>query len=181
MAEEKDDEAPKEVAPPKAGKGKLFIIIGVVVVLLVVIGGGVFFFMSKNSADKQELGADAAKEAEEGLQPEGSTDEDELVEGEEALGAFFPLETFIVNLDGGKFIRCQIQVEFTERDIPKRFYNRMVPIRDGIITLLTTKKQDDVLSEKGKEELRKELKDLMNETLKKEEVKRIYFTQFVVQ
>ena len=38
---------------------------------------------------------------------------DELDENEAALGAIFPLDTFVVNLSGGKnYLRCQVQVEF---------------------------------------------------------------------
>ena len=49
------------------------------------------------------------------------------------------------------------------------------------VILLSKKTADDLSVEKGKEVLRGELKDLVNETLKKEEVKRVYFTQFVIQ
>ncbi|NBS70712.1 hypothetical protein EBT31_17635, partial [bacterium] len=56
----------------------------------------------------------------------------ELEEGEELLGAIVPLDTFLLNLAKGKYIRMQVQLEFSGLDIPKSFYSRAVPIRDSI-------------------------------------------------
>ena len=107
--------------------------------------------------------------------------EEELEEGEEILGAIAPLDTFVVNLKGGRFIRLQMQLEFVERDVPQRLLQRAAIVRDAIITLLTTKSAEDMLEREGKEKLRKEVRNLVNEALKKELVKKVYFTQFVVQ
>jgi len=105
----------------------------------------------------------------------------ELEEGEEALGAIVPFETFLVNLSSGKYIRLQLQVEFETPDIPKRLYSRMDPIRDGIIALLTERTASDLEDSKGKEKLKKDIKDLVNERLHREDARRVYFTQFVIQ
>lgn len=177
MAEEEKTETPAPA--PKKSKTMLFVIVGVV--LLLIIGGGVAFFLMSGKKENatEELASDAAQE--EGLTPEAAQEEEPLEEGEEALGAIFPLDTFVVNLNGGRYIRVQIQIEFASRDIPSRFYGRIVPIRDVIITALTKKTADDVLAEQGKENLKKEIRDIVNQILKKEEVKRVYFTQIVVQ
>lgn len=179
----KDEEEPKTEAPPPPKKGNGMLIAIILVVVLLVGGGAAFFLMSskKKEAKTESLDPEAAQITDGSNTAEGSGEQDELEEGEEGLGAIFPLDPFVVNLDGGGFVRTQIQLEFNERDIPKRLYGRIVPIRDAIIVLLTKKKQDDVLSVLGKDELRKEIKDVINEILKKEDVKRIYFTQFVVQ
>jgi flagellar protein FliL len=174
--EKKEIEAP---AAPAASKKKLFLIIGGVVLLLAAIGVPAFMMLSKSDAGNEALSADAADEA--GLVAEGSNDEDELEEGEEGLGAIFPLDTFVVNLQGGRFIRCQLQFEFETRDVPKRFYAKLVPIRDAIISILTKRDAEDVISEKGKDTLKSEVREIVNEILRKEEVKTVYFTQFVVQ
>ena len=63
------------------------------------------------------------------LKPEGADSEEPLEEGEEALGALYPLETFVVNLKGGRYITTFVaQLEFATRDVPKRFYGRIVPM-----------------------------------------------------
>ncbi len=167
-------------AKPAGGKKGMFIAIGVVV-LLVAIGVPVAMMsMKPKAAELSELPADAA-EKEPQLQPEGSHDEEEIADGEEALGAFFPLENFVVNLSGRGYIRAQIQLEFNGKDVPKRFYARIVPARDAIIGLLAARTQEDLLSEKGKEALKSDVKDAINDLLKKQEVKNVYFTQFFVQ
>ena len=189
-----DKEAPKKeegkpaegeaAAPAKKGGMKKVILIAVALIVLVVaIGVPVLFLMGKKEDGDaiEELSAGAAKIDGGELIPEGSSDQDEALEGEEALGAIFPLETFVVNLSGGSFIRIQLQLEFAERDIPQRFYSKLVPIRDAIITLLSARTSNDVSSVKGKEVLKAELKELVNDQLKREDVKQVYFTQFIVQ
>lgn len=189
MADDKKDpkkeaEGAKEAAPAAAaGKKKLFMIIGGVVALILVVGTPVVFFTMKSSQEGSEsLDSGAAQEEGEDIGTlEGSTDEDELQEGEEALGAIYPLESFVVNLQGGRYIRCQIQLEFVERDVPQRFYARLIPVRDSLIKLLAMRSADDATSEKGRDTLKNDIKETVNEILKREEVKNVYFTQFVVQ
>lgn len=190
MAEEKkkdgkDEKEGEAAAPAKKSKKMLFIGIGAFVFLVLAIGIPVTILALKSKGETpkvESLAADAAQtESAATLVPEPTLEEEELAEGEEPLGAILPLDTFVVNLNGGRYIRCQMQLEFQSRDIPKKFYTRSVPIRDGIIMLLTSKTADEVGSEKGKEQLRAEVKDLIDETLKKEEIKRVYFTQFVIQ
>lgn len=186
MAEkETENEGEKAVAAPAKSKKKLFLIIGGVVVLLLAIGIPLAF-MGKKGGDKElengELDPEAAaKEGAKAVMVEGHDDEEELVEGEEPLGAIFPLDTFVVNLKGGKYIRLQIQLEFVGRDIPSRFYSRNVLVRDAILTLLSVKSQEDLAEAKDKEQLRTEIKNLINEILKKEEIKKVYYSQFLVQ
>ncbi len=112
---------------------------------------------------------------------DGRRDGVELDEGEEMMGAIVPLDTFVLNISGGKYIRVQMQIEFDSPDVPKRFYSRAVPIRDSIITYLTEQKAEDLQTTKGKDELRQGLRKLVNEQLKKDLVRRVYFTQFVIQ
>lgn len=182
MATDDEDTKPAEAAPPAKKKTVMIIIIAVVAVLLIAGGTGFVVLNGKKKEEKTDaLNPDAAEVTDGALAPEGATEQDELEEGEEALGAIFPLDPFVVNLQGGGFVRTQLQIEFNERDIPKRLYSRIVPVRDALITMLTKKKQEDLASEEGKETLKKEAKDLINTILKKEEVKRIYFTQFLVQ
>lgn len=170
--------APAALAP---GKKKLWIIIGGVVALLLVIGVPVAFFtLAPAEKTSEELAADAALVGEHTV-PEGHDDEDEFDEGEEPLGALFPFESIVVNLSGGGYLRTQIQVEFVERDIPKRFYMRLVPIRDSLIALLAARKADQLGSQTGRDTLKTEIKEVINETLRKQEVKNVYFTQFVIQ
>lgn len=180
MAEENEETTGTPEAAPAKSRKKLLLIIAGVVLLLVAIGVPVTIMSLKKSATPaEELDPDAA--GGDAAAPEGADDEDELDEGEEALGALFPLETFVVNLKGGSLIRCQVQLEFTGRDVPRRFYSKLVPTRDALIALLAKRTQEDALSEEGRTALKGDMKEAVNELLKKEEVRNVYFTQFVVQ
>lgn len=103
------------------------------------------------------------------------------LEGEEALGAIVPFDTFLVNLAGGKYLRLQVQVEMETPDIPRRLYSHIVPIQDGIITMLTQKTASELEDVAGKDELKKSIRDLIHKQLHRQDVRRVYFTQFVIQ
>ena len=64
-------------------------------------------------------------------------------------------------------------VEVIEKRLPK--------IRDAILMILPTKKYEDIGTVEGKSALRNEMLTKINELMKPEEIKNIYFTEFVVQ
>jgi flagellar FliL protein len=184
MAEEEKEnkEEKNEAQPAKSGNKKLLIIIAGVVVLLLAIGIPTAIFLVKGSKDADEkLAKDAAKE--EVVKIEGWNDlEEEYEEGETPLGAIFPLQTFVVNLaDQKAYLRCQMHLEFNSADIPKRYYVKQIPVRDAILKLLAQKKSSELQSENGRDELKEDLRSTINKMLKHEDVKNIYFTQFVMQ
>jgi flagellar FliL protein len=183
MAEEQEEKKEGEAAPaPKKGRKGLFIILGVVI-LLVAVGVPTALFLLKKPAPKvDEVSPDAAADHDEAHgKLEGHDDVEEFGEDEEALGAIVPFDTFVVNLSGGKFIRLQLQVEFATLDVPRKFYGRLVPMRDSIIRILTEKTPEDLETSKGKDALKLQIRSMMNEMLRREDVRRIYFTQFVIQ
>jgi flagellar protein FliL len=187
MAEDKKNKEGEEEgsaessAPKKKSKKGLFIGLGIAV-LLIAIGVPLAIFMTKEKKEEpksaEKVSVDVSKDNSHKLSTEA---EEELQEGEEILGAIAPLDAFVVNLRGGRFIRVQVQLEFVERDVPKRLFQRAAIVRDAIITLLTTKSAEEMLDREGKEKLRKEIRSLVNESIRKELVKQVYFTQFVVQ
>jgi flagellar protein FliL len=181
MAEEGEETPAAEPQPAK--KSKLPLIIAAVVVVLLLGGGGAAFFLMGKKPEKsaEQLEADAATKGDEDVKAEGADDEDELEEGEEPLGAIYPVDSFVVNLSGGGYIRLQIQLEFVTPDVPKRFFTHLVPLRDGVISILANHTQNELREAKGRDVLKGEIKDLVNVLMKKEEVKRVYFTQFLIQ
>ncbi len=181
-ATEKNEASPVEVAPKKKGLGIGLILI---VSLLVLVAAGVpttLLVMANKRAAVAELEADAAKaDPVEALHEEGSNDEDELGEDEHRVGPMFPMDTFVVNLNGGRYLRLQVQLEFAGTEVPRKFYPRIVPLRDQIISVITAKSAAELESQKGKDQLKSQIKDATNELLKREEVSKVYFTQFVIQ
>ena len=178
---EKEGDGAAAAEPPKKSRKKLLVIAAGVVFLVAAIGApGVYFFLLRDQDAVEELAADSAKEGPHG-KLEGSHSEPEYEEGEQALGAIVPLDTFVVNLSGGKYIRVQVQVEFETPDLPKRFYGRIVPIRDAIISLLTQQTAEELGDSKGKEKLRVSIRTKINDVMRREDVRKVYFTQFVIQ
>jgi len=181
MAEQEKQETPEVAAPEAPSKKKRTLrAVGGVLGLLVLIGAPAGYFLLKEEPKEvSEVKPEMSPEIQH--KPEGFEEVEELEEGEEPLGAIVPFETFLVNLSGGKYIRTQIQVEFETLDVPTKFYTRQVPIRDSIISLLTQQTAEGLQSSQGKERVRSDIRNLINQTLRKEDVRRIYFTQFVIQ
>lgn len=188
-AEKKEagEHEPKPGSSNSSGRKKLLVVAAVVLLTLGVGAPVGYFLLSKPApaANEEEEVKEAEIPAVEEEKPEVAVEhpghEAELGEGEELLGAIVPLDAFLVNLSGGKYIRLQVQAELETADIPRRFYSRVVPMRDQIITLLTQKTATELEDGAGKEKLKVAIRDIMNQHLRREDVRRIYFTQFVIQ
>jgi flagellar basal body-associated protein FliL len=74
-----------------------------------------------------------------------------------------------------------VQLEFVGTVVPTSFVRNQVVVRDGLIALMSRKKAEELGSSKGRENLKTEIRELINEVLKREEIKRVFFTQFVIQ
>jgi flagellar FliL protein len=184
MAEETEGKQEEGSAAASGGSGSRGKWIGLVILIVVVqvaatFGGLYLFRSSKAEVTKEELPSDAAsKEEEETAEPE---EQEELKEGEEIFGAIYPLEMFLVNLKDGGVIRIEMQLQFTGREVPRRLFSRMPIIRDTVISILSQKNKADVLEKKGREQLRADVKKLVNERLMGELVNVVLFTQYIVQ
>lgn len=183
MAEEneKEKEEVVEAAVEGAKKGgalKIILIIVGIFILLAAIGIPVGYFAYKKLNKSDQVEMDLKLEE---VEMEGYDDEDLLDEDVASFGAFFPLETFVVNLAEGNFLRAEIQIEFYEREVPKRLYGRLVPLRDKIISTFAARTAAELSTHQGREDLRENLLKLTNDMLKKKLAKEIYFTEFIVR
>ncbi|TAN44322.1 MAG: flagellar basal body-associated FliL family protein [Nitrospirae bacterium] len=167
MADEepKEGEVPVEAAPKK--KGKLLIIIIIAVVLLVAGGGGAFFFLKKSGGGE---GKDAKKEADK--------------KAEEVV--MYPIDPFVVNLSdqgGNKFLKVTLQLELANAgpQTAEKTKLKNPQLRDAIITLLTSKSAETLVSPEGKLQLKDEISVRTNQILGENAVKNVYLTEFVMQ
>lgn len=190
MAEKEKDEEKEEGQEEggKKSKKKLFIIIGLVVLLL---GGGVPFLMM--GGDKKE--GEAHEEHHE----------------EEKHYATAKLEPFIVNLsENSTFLKVTLLLEYdpallevaekaaggggghgsggggeegAEGGLPGLMSQRLPMLNDAIIRVLSSKRAQEVLTPDGKEQLKQELIEAVNEAIGLDEgpVVNIYFTEFIIQ
>lgn len=175
MADENKEEGTEEGTPKKS---KLKLIIIIVVVLLLVVGGVLFFVLGGQKKEE--------KPAEEPV----------ITEQLEAS----KLLPFVVNLKGGKnFLKLTMMVEYDVsllgKDVvvgesgdegvplPQPLFERLPMMRDAVLTVLSSKSSNFLLTVEGKETLKEELIESLNEALDMEEapVTGVYFLEFLVQ
>lgn len=188
--EEKEEKKEGEVAEaPKKGKKKLIII--VLVVLLLAGGGGASMTLMGGAK------TDAA----------GAAEEEEKAKEEEEHFERVDLDTFIVNLsENASFLKVKIALEVNAKalsgagkeggeekggheggegkgGLPGLLGTREPMMKDAVIRVLSSKTAADVLSIEGKDALKEELLDAINEACASDEpvVNAVYFTDFIIQ
>ncbi|HHO50137.1 MAG TPA: flagellar basal body-associated FliL family protein [Deltaproteobacteria bacterium] len=111
-------------------------------------------------------------------------EEGEGEEGEEvAERAVHSLDSFTVNLrgtGGGRVLRMVVQVE-VESDQVALVEEQTPLLRDAVLTLASDYTYADLEGLDGKMRFRDELMSRLNGALATPSVRRVYFTQFVVQ
>ncbi len=152
------------VAPKK--KSKLWILIGSVV-LVMVLSGVAFFampYIRGAHGDKAKAGGAVKKEE---------------------VKATLSLDPFLVNLadpEESRFIKTTFQLGLAEELAKEEGAASPIPaMRDSIITLLSTKTSEQILTAEGKVKLREEIKARVNQISPKIKVVEVYIVDFVVQ
>jgi flagellar protein FliL len=159
-----------ENKPPvkEPGKPRKFWILIGAVILVVVVGGGSFlafpYFKGARTALWTKFAGDDAKKE---------------------VKATLALEPFLVNLadtDETRFVKTTFQLGLAE--VPKEDTKNGVAvaaIRDSIVSLLSSKKAEQILTPQGKDTLRKEIRSRVNTISPKTKVLEVYIVDFVVQ
>lgn len=201
MAEEekKEGEGGEEAAPPKSKK-KLIIIVVAAVVLLGG-GGGAFMMMSGGAKPEGEVALDEQAPAEKETVYEHAELETFIVnlsENSSFLKVRILLEydpAILAKYDGsggaegaegggeGGGHGSGGAAAADAGGLPAVLKKREPMMRDAIIRVLSTKSADDVLSGDGKERLKEELVEAINEAVGLDEgpIVGIYFLEFIVQ
>jgi flagellar basal body-associated protein FliL len=103
----------------------------------------------------------------------------------EEVKATLALDPFLVNLadsDEIRFVKTTFQLGLAEE--PKEGMKNgavIAAIRDSIISLLTSKKAEQILTPEGKDALRHEIKSKVNSIVPEAKVLEVYIVDFVVQ
>ena len=164
MAEDTARESPAGVrTAPRKRAGR--IVVPAVAVLVLAAGGTAWLFGS--------FGA--------GTSAEAKGDPREL---RSDAGALLGLDPFVVNLadeDGSRYLKATIELEFFGTRVPNEVNARLPQVRDLLLTLFSSKLFADVRAVEGKAELREEIVNRVNHALRRDLVKAVYFTEFVVQ
>ena len=162
MAEEKEEvKNGEEEQSPKKSKLKLIII---AVVGLLIGAGGIYGYSKYNKGKKEK--AETLKT--------------------EKVSIVCPLNSFVVNLldkqgVGKRYLKVTMQLEVGKEEEKLLIENHNPQIRDTVLLLLSSQSLKEINTMEGKLELKQALLSRMNQILGDGLVRRIYFTEFVVQ
>jgi flagellar FliL protein len=100
------------------------------------------------------------------------------------MGPIYSLETFIVNLLGGRgknYLKVKIDLELDNVKVTEEINRRLPQFRDSILTMLSNKTHEDIKTLEGKFQLRTEIISMLNQHLSSGKIKNVFFTDFIVQ
>ena len=191
-AEKKDD---KE-APAAGGGNKKLIIIIVAVNVLLAGGLGYVVISGRSQSAEQAKAAGHAKKAaaEHGEGEEGGEEEGE--DGEEAEGGeghakskFGPLldvGSFVANLSSApgqqpRYAKVSISVEALNEESKVRVEGALIPIKTEALMLLSSAKAEDLMGAEKIMAMSEALQKRANKLIGKKSIKRVYFSELVIQ
>jgi len=184
VPEETDVEVQEE--KPKAPKGGSSIVKMLMIVVLALVssvgGGVVSFLLISKTLVPQAASA-------EGKEHEGEEEKGEEEKFAEMLekGAVLPLEPFVVNLadaDAARYLRIKVSLLVDDKGkLPELQENQalQLKLRDVILQSLTAKTSQDLISEDGKNKLRREIQEKVTVYFRAPKLVDVMFTEFVIQ
>ncbi|MBI5178362.1 MAG: flagellar basal body-associated FliL family protein [Nitrospinae bacterium] len=182
MPEEAPERLNEEAPKPKKAASKVAMLAMIGGLVLVLVGVGGYFAYSMLGGKKKET-----KEA----KTEGGEKGEPAAEGEGGgeengakLGVFVSLEPFIVNLaseEGKRYLKVAIQLELGKAESAQEVTNRMPQIKDAVITVLSSKSSEELLTIEGKFKLKEQILTRINNLLTSGVVKNVFFVEFVIQ
>ncbi|GAB6144594.1 flagellar basal body-associated FliL family protein [Desulfocicer niacini] len=161
----------EEASEEKSSSGGSMIKIIIIVVVILVAGGGGFVGWTL-----MNRGEDPSKEAVEST-PQFNVN---------ATPITYSLDTYIVNLMGKtgmskKYLKVGIMLGISSEEQKSGIDQYKPLINDSVLILLSSKTYNELGTVEGKIQLKQELIMRMNQVLGVPMVKKIYFTEFVVQ
>ncbi|MDH5492775.1 MAG: flagellar basal body-associated FliL family protein [Myxococcales bacterium] len=146
-------------------KRSLLVIALVALNVLAISGVGIYFFLLREpDAVEEEVPAEPP--------PPGE------------FGPLLEMRPIVANLnDGarGRYLRVALHLEVSNELDSPAVEAALVPVRNRFLIFLSNLTVDEASGAVNKERIREELAELANEVLGSERVRRIFFTEFVVQ
>lgn len=162
------------------GKGFLrskkskFLVLPILLLLLVAVGLITYFFLYQGAWAGLTGGEQQAE----------SKNASESQAERNSLGPTIKLDNFVVNINDGertRYLKTGITLEAMDEKTKKEIENRKPQIRDTVIFLSSNKNFRELRDLQGKKQLQADIQHKINSILKKGKVRRIFFTEFVVQ
>mgnify|MGYP006279040285 CR=1 FL=1 len=171
MAKNKEEKP----AQGKQRDWKFVLIMTMLAVLLMMAVGAGAYYIGMQSAGAQQQTEDGEKEKKSSGFSFGSA---------EYLGPLVELEDFVVNItdrENTRYLKVSITLEAANKKTKSEVDNRLPQVRDTIIFQISGKTYDQLRDLQGKKQLQAELIQSLNQLLDKGRIKRLFFTEFVVQ
>jgi len=99
------------------------------------------------------------------------------------VGVTLPLDEFLVNLEGGgdHYLRTTIALGMKKGISEEEAKERIAPMRDAVLSVLSTKTLTELAKAKNKEAMKDEIKQKVNQSLGEDQVVKVYFTALATQ
>ncbi|MDD3343186.1 MAG: flagellar basal body-associated protein FliL [Sulfurospirillaceae bacterium] len=172
-----------EVVVEKKSKKNTVLIIVIALLVLLLLGGGLAAFFLLGSHDEQ-----AAVSGGETTHQEAKTEKKKSTTKRSTdhltIGPMYPMTQFVVNLlseSGNRYLKVALDLELSDIKLQPEMDHKKSLIRDIIIRTFSSKTFEEISTLKGKDKLKDEVLDKINENLSDGQVKNIFFTDFVVQ
>lgn len=167
-----------------AGKNKLVIIIiaAVIALLLIIAAVLVSISLSSSGEPEQNAGAPMAGQMPQSAPPMAGTPRS--AGAKLSVGPMYAFDQFIVNLttqSGRRYLKTTINVELTQPTLTAELDTKRAVVRDTVISILSSKSIEEISTSKGKDKLKSEIVERLNEFLVDGKVVDLFFTEFVIQ
>ncbi len=178
MAKEKAKEKDEEKTEVKKSSSKIVLIIVIILLILILAGGGLaaYFLLSNNNSEP----AQAQNQQTTMAKKRHFNKNSDLTK----IGPIYPLDQFIVNLlssNGERFLKIKMDLELSGPELTAELDKKKPMIRDIIIRTLSSKTFQEISTNRGKEKLKDELVEKINNVLTDGYIKNIFLIEFVVQ
>jgi flagellar FliL protein len=100
------------------------------------------------------------------------------------MGSLYSMRPFIVNLadeSTGRYLKVRFELELDSNDVVQEIEKRMAQLTDSVIMLLSSKTYQELATYEGKDRMRNEIVLRLNSFLTTGSIRKIYFTEFVMQ
>ena len=175
-----DNITPGQVAPQKNPLLTLLMVVNILAMGTVAYFQYRFMDMEAKRPDLTQLLKEKDSGAEVTTDASGEQKSVEVVKKENLL----PLDSFTVNLAQGegprRYVRLDAVLKMSDDAKAAEFEARKPQIRDTIISILNTKRAEDLLKKEGKSFLKEEIKASINSFLVDGRVEDIYYISFQI-
>ena len=152
-------------------KTVLIIIISVFVLFMAMAGAG--FYVLWQKAPRSPVATVTASKSATKPQPPGNT-----------MGPIYSINPFVINLagsEGKRFLRIKMDLELKDQATIEQVRAQFPRVKDKLLTILSSKKFEDISTVEGKKVLRAEIAGTIDTLFSKGAVTNVYFTDFVVE